>query len=279
MSDLTGHCSISSKLQRTSLYSHAADNPDSERDLYPILFDQGTPASRKQGATFSLTDFRVVLASNETVPVNFTYLVAGGSKRNFVVLGNVRVLEEPGKKDVSEEEEEEDDDGDNAEDSDPAPRRKGATQRGDGPKTGKASIVGSERTAQPFVRLIGGVDFRSVTINSAGFQLESRYSTYHFQEPQIKYKVSTLLDAAVDLVNLWSLARWESVGGVTSEEELADEVRKKLEFWQGRKKQRPKAPIEWQRKLPKWCQVDILKVTIEDDVAPLLHLTLPDPPL
>ncbi|GAA5915438.1 uncharacterized protein JCM6883_007160 [Sporobolomyces salmoneus] len=247
------------------------NNPNSERNLYRTLFDQDPPATRKQGAIFGLVEFRVVRADdNEDVEVEFTELIKEGSKKMYTVLGKVgEVYKKPGeKKEISEEDEEESEDDDpeeaGTEDREKSretsktktKKKKGPTKKKQSSSTpvSQSSEPYDEANSQGFVRLIGGVDFRTVT----------------------RYKKAGFLKQAVELANLWSLAKLESIGGVHSEEELMEEVKKKLaEFKKGRKKN---SRIDWQEMLPEWCRIDVRDLNPGEGVSKLLYQTLPEIP-
>lgn len=200
-----------------------------------------------------------MLKEDESKETSFTDLVGHGPKTAIVVLGKAVLVE--GIRQKEELEDGKDSEGE-SESAERGERKDSSSEPRDG------------RTR--FVRLIGGIDFRTVTLNSGGFRLESRSSTYELTQPHVKYERNGFLDAAVELANLWSLARWTSIGGFKSAEELAKEVTREL---RKEKKRTSKHPREWQEHLPKWCHVPATRLQPTVGIYGLLFETLPNPPL
>ncbi|GAA5965418.1 hypothetical protein JCM3765_002371, partial [Sporobolomyces pararoseus] len=286
--------SIKANVPRTSFKTKAPEpepeNDASEKLLYPDLFQQEPPPSRKQGATFELVDFRVVLVGNESESVDFDRLLGPGSKKGLALLGKVKIVEEMGKKDVSEElDDEEDENEDEFLGGKKLRGRKGVQTA---PRKSGVQIKKGKKQPQPFVRLFGGIDFARVTITSHGYEVETRLSTFNFGYPNSRYSEGCKLEIAVDLMNLWALARWESISAPTADE-LMLEVGKKLEEVKREKLLNRKLQLPWQEDLPTWCRIDILrfepgKRVIEENLVDeaddvdllkrLLYETLPEAP-
>ncbi|GAA6058622.1 hypothetical protein JCM10212_004033 [Sporobolomyces blumeae] len=240
-------------------------NDLSERRLYRDLFDLDPPSSRKLGATFVFTDFEVVERDNESRQINFLGLLA---PEKVSVVGKVVVQQPPRQAEPSEDE--------------------------DGP-TGSLEPPKSHEKYE--VRLIGGVDFKRLRIDSKGYSLESRYSTFRFGEncePDTPYFTKGLVDDAVDLVHCWCLARWNAIRGGFSEspedakatavlvrEKLDDEQKRLAEEKKKlvREKRRGKAPApEWTAGLPKAFRAEIAQVGLPARLEMHLFRLLPDIP-
>jgi hypothetical protein len=221
-----------------------------------------------------------VFAGDEEVEVDFLKLLGAGSKAEYVVLGKVEGIEGEGmgKNDVSEEADEEDE-----EEILEEGRLRGQKSKEPGTiekdKKNKKNKNKVQKKPQPQVRLIGGIDFRRITITVKGFQLDSRLSTYRFQSPNDPYAEKGYLDSAVELITLWSLARWDSLGGNSSANELFAEVLNRLESYRKEQKGKSKLRLPWEQELPKWCRIKLQKLSPSNTLKSLLRESLPEPPL